>query len=185
MSRKAGAKRLECVAAIKSRPRPAHGSFLRRIASEPVEKERLPAERFTAFGKRAKRIVGEGRIGIRALRTQAKTHQHRSRQFSAVSGRKAIQRLHQRRFGRYEVQGAGQLAQVPEDRLRLTAETIQPCIVEVGGGEIGIVARQEAIGAVVEAFTIYVHIVCVEHAMHEAGRHPPCREPCRSGDGAG
>ena len=45
-------------------------------------------------------------------------------------------------------------------------------MVEIGGGEVGIVVRQEAPGAVVEALAVDVHVVGVQHPVHEPGRHP-------------
>ena len=49
-------------------------------------------------------------------------------------------------------------------------------MIEIGGDEVGIVFRQEAIGAVVETLAGHVHVVGVEHPVDEARRHPSGRE---------
>ncbi len=65
-----------------------------------------------------------------------------------------------------------QLVEVPQHRLRLAAEGVEAVLVEIGGGEARIVARQEAVRPVVEAFARHVHVVGIEHAVDEAGGHP-------------
>ncbi len=58
-------------------------------------------------------------------------------------------------------------------------------MVEVGRGELGIVGRQETPRAVVEALAGDVDVVGVQHAMHEAGRHPLPTEPGDPADDVG
>ena len=55
------------------------------------------------------------------------------------------------------------------DRFGLTAERIEPVMVEICRGEIGVPLRREPPWAVVEALTDDVDIVAVEHAVDEAG----------------
>ena len=109
---------------------------------------------------------------VRRAGDQAQPAQHRRRQRLAVGRREAVQRLAPAARPRLTRRaGAGELAQVPEHRLRLAAEAVEPGVVEIGGDEVGIVARQEAVGPVVEALAGDVHVVGVEHAVHET--RPP------------
>ena len=73
-----------------------------------------------------------------------------------------------RRFGDQR-QAAGQLRQVPVDRLGLAAERIEPVMVEIGRGEVRVPIGREPPRAVIEALAGDVDIVAVEHAMDEAG----------------
>ena len=66
-------------------------------------------------------------------------------------------------------QAAGELRQIPVDRLGLPAEGIEPVMVEISGGEVGVPIGREAPRAVVEALAGDVDIVAVEHAVDEAG----------------
>ena len=72
-----------------------------------------------------------------------------------------------RRFGD-ERQAAGELRQVPVDRLGLPAEGIEPVMVEISGGELRVPVGREAPRAVIEALAGDVDIVAVEHAVDEA-----------------
>ena len=76
------------------------------------------------------------------------------------------------RLGGERHQAFGQARQVPQQRRRLAAEGVQPALVEIGGDEVRVVGRQEPLRAVVEALAGDVHVVGVEHAVDEAGRHP-------------
>ena len=78
-------------------------------------------------------------------------------------------------------QALAEAGEVPVQRLRLAGEGVEAGLVEIGGGEAGVEAVEEAPGAVVEALAGDVHVVGVEHAVHEAGG-----EPLRAqrGDGA-
>ena len=81
-------------------------------------------------------------------------------------------------------QAAGELGQVPMDRLRLAAEGIKSVLVEIGRGEILVPSRREPPRAIVEALAGDVDIVAVEDAVDEAGgdiaggepRGAPCDE---------
>ncbi len=66
----------------------------------------------------------------------------------------------------------GQPRQIPRQRVGLPAEGVEAVLIEIGGGEIGIVARHEAPGTVVEALAGDVDVIGVEHAMHEARGDP-------------
>ena len=69
-------------------------------------------------------------------------------------------------------QALAEAGEVPVQRLRLAGEGVEAGLVEIGGGEAGIEAVEEAPGAVVEALAGDVHVVGVEHAVHEAGGEP-------------
>jgi len=56
-------------------------------------------------------------------------------------------------------------------------------VVEVGGDEVALERRREAPRPVVEALTGDRQVVCVEHAMAEAGGHPPGAYPRARGAG--
>ena len=64
------------------------------------------------------------------------------------------------------------MAEIPVDRLWLAAKSVEPVMIEIGGDEVGVAFGQKAIGAVVEALAIDVHVVGVEHAMHKTRAHP-------------
>src|SRR3546814_12630261 len=53
----------------------------------------------------------------------------------------------------------GELRRIPMDRLGLAAESVEPGMVEIGGGEAGVPGRVEAPGAVIEALAGDVDIV--------------------------
>src|SRR3546814_7872871 len=65
----------------------------------------------------------------------------------------------------------GELRRIPMDRLGLAAESVEPGMVEIGGGEAGVPGRVEAPGAVIEALAGDVDIVRIEHAVDEPRRH--------------
>ena len=83
----------------------------------------------------------------------------------APAGEQVRQR---RRFGD-ERQAAGELREVPVDRLGLPAEGVEPVMVEISGGEFGLPIGREAPRPVVEALAGDVDIVAVEDAVDEAG----------------
>src|SRR3546814_2522493 len=68
------------------------------------------------------------------------------------------------------------------DRLGLAAESVEPGMVEIGGGEAGVPGRVEAPGAVIEALAGDVDIVRIEHAVDEPRRHIAGREPRGAAD---
>src|SRR3546814_9953116 len=51
----------------------------------------------------------------------------------------------------------GELRRIPMDRLGLAAESVEPGMVEIGGGEAGVPGRVEAPGAVIEALRSEEH----------------------------
>src|SRR3546814_8350639 len=57
------------------------------------------------------------------------------------------------------------------DRLGLAAESVEPGMVEIGGGEAGVPGRVEAPGAVIEALAGDVDIVRIEHAVDRSEEH--------------
>jgi hypothetical protein len=165
-----GAENEEGLPAIVAGAGPGQGAAL--AAREPVIEERLPAQGLTALGEGAKGGVGQIDVGLGSGARQPKAADHGGGQLGPIGGSEAVHRLHQRLGLAHGGERAGQLAQVPEHRLWLAPEAVESGAVKIGGHEIGIVARQEAIGPVVEAFAGDVHVVGVEHPMHEAGRHP-------------
>jgi hypothetical protein len=44
-------------------------------------------------------------------------------------------------------------------------------VIEIGGGEGRVIGREESIWAVIEALAGDIHVVGVEDAVDEAGRH--------------
>ena len=115
-------------------------------------------------------------VGFLAGRGEAEPSQHRGAEVRAGNaGPKPLQRRLQRGVLGERQQAFGQPRQVPEQRLGLAAEGVEAGLVEIGGGEAGVVGRQEAPRAVVEALAGDVDVVGVEHAVDEAGRHPVAR----------
>ena len=82
--------------------------------------------------------------------------------------RPAAEQVGQRRRLADQREAAGELRDVPLDRLGLAAEGVEPGMVEIGRGEALVPLGREAPRAIIEALAGDVDIVAVEHAMDEA-----------------
>ena len=141
-------------------------------AGEPVKEQRLPPKGVAAFAKQGERRIQQPLVRRLAEAPDAQPHQKGRAQFADVGGAETVQGLRQRLDLGDQLQATGQLRQVPEHSLRLSGEGVKPALVEVGGGEARLVERQEAPGAIVEAFARDVQIVGVQDAVHETRGDP-------------
>ena len=110
-----------------------------------------------------------GELAIVLARSDPEPPEHRVDQRLLEAAAPAGEQIGQRRRLGDERQAAGELRQIPVDRLGLPAEGVEAVMVEIGGGEVRVPVRREAPRAVIEALAGDVDIVAVEHAVDEAG----------------
>ena len=151
-------------------------------AAEPVEEQRLPAQRLAALAQQRQGRVQQPLVRRLAPARQAQPRQKRRPQLADIGRTEAVQGLGQGLRRRHRLQRPAQLRQGPEHRLRLAREGIQAGAVEIGGGEAGLIVRQEPPRPVVEALARDVQIVGIQHAVNKARRDPPRRQPRRGLD---
>ncbi len=172
-----GAEGQKRLASIEAGARTVHRPPLRGLAAEPVEEHRLPAQGLAALVQRRQAQAHQRLVGLGIAGRQAKARQQGLGQGCAIGLAEAVERGDQRLVLGQQGQAGGQLLQAPEHLAGLATIGIEAALVEIGRREAEVVARQEPIGAVVEALASEVQVVGVQHPVHEAGRHPGRGEP--------